>query len=160
MRTMMLCVLASAIIFSCTKPSPQLTAEQQAAEEKSAWSVIEKFLASIEHESWDEFKALIAEDCIVYGTDLSNVDQGYAELEPHMQKSFDMIENTKFVDLRDKSTRLHNDLASAMFNATWNTTMGDQDVSMPTRWAFTLEKKNGAWLVSQCSVSMPTVGEE
>jgi ketosteroid isomerase-like protein len=148
------------VIAACTSQSPQLTTEQQAAEEKAVWTIIGNFLASIENESWQEFKAVITENCIVYGTDISNVDQGYAELEPHMQKSFDMIENTKFSNLQDKSIKLHHDLAAAMFNATWNTTMGGQEVSMPTRWAFTLEKQNGAWLISQCTVSVPTVGEK
>lgn len=160
MRAIIIFALVAVVVASCTTPSQQFTKEQQAAEEKAAWSVVEKFLTAIEDESWDAFKALLTGDCIIYGTDISNVDQGYAELEPHMQKTFATIENTKFDNLQDKSIKLRGDLAAVMFNVTWNTTMGGQDVSLPTRWAFTLEKQDGAWLVSQSSVSMPTVGEE
>lgn len=159
MRAIMLIALIAVLIISCEQSSQQLSAEQQKAEQKKVWTTIKKFTTSIEDESWEAFKSTITEDCIIYGTDLANVDQGYAELEPHMQRTFDAVENSSIIDFRDKSIKLKCDLSSVMFNATWNTNMGGADVSLPLRWAFTLEKKPDAWLISQCSVAMPTVGQ-
>ena len=151
-------ILMALLITGCNTGLKELTPEQISAEKAAIEDVVTKFHKSLEDESWTEFKALLTEDCIIYGTDVAEVDQGFEELEPHMNVTFELLEGLKIFDIKNKSFNVGSKFASIMYGSTWDTNLLGQQVSMPIRVAMTF-KKDETWKISQCMLSVPSVGQ-
>ncbi|MBN2011391.1 nuclear transport factor 2 family protein [candidate division KSB1 bacterium] len=151
-------LLVTLILFGCSTNS-KLTEEQVKAEKEAMWSTVSDLFKAIAEENWENFSKNITDDCILYGTDVAEVDHGSQELEIHMKKTFDMVENSEIIDFKNKDVKLSPTLGTVMVDATWNTIFLGQEASMPLRSAFTLEKVDGNWLISQGLFSIPSVGQ-
>ncbi|MBN2088922.1 hypothetical protein JW964_04890, partial [candidate division KSB1 bacterium] len=96
-----LVILTLLFITACTQNNPELTADEIAVEKVAIEEVVTKFHQAIAEESWTNLKSLLTDDCIIYGTDVTDVDQGFAKLEPHMEQAFFLLDNSNIHDLKD-----------------------------------------------------------
>lgn len=158
MKNFILFIVIAILAFGWNTGPKELTSEQISVEKAAIEDVVTKFHKSIEVESWNDFKALLTEDCIIYGTDVAEVDQGIKELEPHMNVTFELVEGSKILDIKNKSFVVDIKFASIMYGATWDTKFLGQQSSMPIRFAMTL-KKEDTWKIAQCMISVPSVGQ-
>lgn len=151
-------LLALFLLAGCAKKTQEFTTEQLSAEKAAIEQVAQKFHKAIGDESWPDFKSLLTEDCMIYGTDITDVDQGFEQLEHHMKQAFELLEDSNIHDMKNETFVVGLKFASIMYDATWDANFAGQQVSMPVRIAIVL-KKADTWQIAQCMFSLPTVGQ-
>jgi len=146
------------LLAGCTQKEQELTPEKLSAEKAAIEQLVAKFHKAIADENWPDFKALLTEDCMIYGTDITDVDQGFEQLEHHMNQAFELLEDSNIHDMKNETFVVDRQFTSIMYDATWDVNFAGEQVSMPVRIAVVMKKQN-TWKIAQCMFSLPTVGQ-
>jgi uncharacterized protein (TIGR02246 family) len=98
-------------------------------------------------------------DVVMYGTGVDEKRVGLAEIKTQAERDWSQTEAAA-IQHETISISGAGSVAWASVDGAFKVTMGGQDMAMPARITYVLEKRNDQWLVVQAHFSVPMAGQE
>lgn len=100
-------------------------------------------IAMLDHDGW-----------VVFGSDVSEIVHTEVALRQMMEADFALWKTAAFGEIRDLEVRAEGVLATAMFHVDFSVAGRP---GIPVRFCTTWHRVRGAWMLSQCANTVPTV---
>ena len=126
---------------------------------------IKKVIAAIsEHYEKRNLKELMAcfgtdPDVMVFGTGVDEKPVGPTAVETQVQRDWAQTDAIA-IKLFNPAVSADGDVAWVSSDGAFEITAGGQDMTLPARATYVLQRKNGAWRAVQAHYSLPAAGQE
>ena len=98
-------------------------------------------------------------DVIIYGTGADEKRVGLAEIEMQAQRDWSQTDSSA-VRYGWMSVSAAGDVAWAAADATFELSAGGEEMSLPARVTYVLERRDSQWLIVQAHYSLPAAGQD
>ncbi len=98
-------------------------------------------------------------DVIVYGTGADEKRMGIAEIEMQAQRDWSQTDSSA-VRYGWMSVSAAGDVAWAAADAAFELSAGGEEMSLPARITYVLERRDSQWLIVQAHYSLPAAGQD
>jgi uncharacterized protein (TIGR02246 family) len=148
-------ISALAIILFAFGCQPQETADVE-AEKRAVGAVLDNYVKSIVEEDMDLYGQLVAHDSeMVNFGGFGDPIIGWDALEPVMTGQNEMLSGTS-IDVSDVNIHICPDGSTAWATSLWllKAMAGDNEMNLPIRCTWVLEKREGGWKIVHFHKSM------
>jgi ketosteroid isomerase-like protein len=154
-------VLLMVIASGCSSQKP--AAEDIAKEKEAVKAVIADFSQAYQSKDLAGVTKLISSsgEFLFFGTDSAEVLKSKADFETQMNNDWQLFESAKLGEPRNLSIQMSNDgqLAFAIYEASFDATIGGQPSHSLVRFAHGMRKEEGQWRFIQGMAAFATVGQ-
>ena len=153
MKYMTLAALFTALVFvACEKPAVDIAAETAAVN-----MVLDEYVKSVEAEDMDAYGQLVTHDsAMVNFGGFGKPIVGWEALKKVMEGQNEMLSETK-IEVSKLRTSVSADGKLAWATCLWKlkAMMAENQVELPIRCTWVLEKREGGWIIVHFHKSMP-----
>lgn len=127
--------------------------------QESAESVVMQFLAAYAVRDANTCMGLIAKNTplLIVGTNADEVFRTPDEVGRSLQRDFDTMSNITWDEVKHVAVIAEETVASVMLEIPISFLANDQEEKINLRYAFTLIRENGTWLIAQAMASVPAL---
>jgi hypothetical protein len=139
----------------------ELTDEQLSAEQESVKNVIVQYNKAFQNKNFQPIISLLSKNVKFFGTDSAEVINSFVDFKAEMEKEWKLFQSIEYGEMVDFSVFMDKGatLASVIYGLPCVMTLNGESQRYFLRYARTLKKEDGKWLIVSGIVGKTTLGQ-